>query len=441
MGFKINNILKKILPSFIISLLKPILISIKKEILNKLLFRLDLIKYNRNYKKQIQSLKHKDKIRVVFFLLNVDTWKYDSIYRKMKNSKRYEPIVMICPITNKGDDFLLHEFNKSILFCKKEKYDFKEGLNFNNKTLLDVKKDINPDIVFFSNPNKLTNREFLISNFKDTLSCYATYSYRISKYFAYEYDADLLNLVWLNFCETKYHKELSEKYARNKARNTVISGFPQFDLLTDVSKVNIWKPQHKKLKKIIWAPHWTIRDFQNSTHNWACFLDYYEVFLKIAIEFRAEIQLAMKPHPFLRSVLEREDLWGVEKTNEYFNKWNQINNCQIADGDYIDLFKDSDAMIHDSGGFMAEYLVLNKPIGYTLNDRNIQDDLNEIGQELINNHYIINNEEELQNFIINVITDNDELKIERNNFIKNNLLFKEGEVSENILNEIEIRLK
>jgi CDP-glycerol glycerophosphotransferase (TagB/SpsB family) len=119
-----------------------------------------------------------------------------------------------------------------------------------------------------------------------------------------------------------------------------------------------------------------------------------------------------------------------------FKKWEQLENCQLVIGDYVDLFIDSDALIHDSGGFMAEYLLLNKPLAYTLNDRDLEVGLNDFGKQLIKFHEIIKNKKELDTFLINVINENDDLKIKKNDFVKNNFIIEGKKASQNIVNEI-----
>ena len=427
----IKAIYSFIIPNPIKQIIRSI-INIRRTIIENYLIKTQ----PKRHQKALEIIRKKKKIKVFFFLINTDTWKYDSVFWVLNENPLFEPTLVICPFTTKGNDFLLNEFEKSISFCIKNGYKYIEGYNKATGISLDIKKVFKPDIVFFTNPNALTSKEFLISNFRNTLTCYITYSFRISTYYSYEYNATLLNLVWINFCETTFHKELSTLYARNKGINTIVTGYPQFDNFGGGSKKVIWKPQEKKKKKIIWAPHWTIEGFQNTSHNWACFLDYADTFLLIAEDYKDEIQLAIKPHPFLRSILEGDNLWGIERTNQYFSKWEQLENCQIVVGDYVDLFIDSDALIHDSGGFMAEYLLLNKPLAYTLNDRDLEVGLNDFGKQLIKFHEIIKNKKELDTFLINVINENDDLKIKKNDFVKNNFIIEGKKASQNIVNEI-----
>lgn len=427
-----HSFLRRLLPIFLTRRLKH------------LYFLYIIKKTQKNHEKALKRVKakvlSKKKIKIVFFLINTDTWKYDSVYNSFSENLLFEPIVIVCPFIGKGKEFLRREFNKSLEYCKKKKYNYLLGYDLKLETSIDIKNQIKPDIIFFSNPNNLTSDNFLFSTYSHYLTCYTTYSIRVSNFFSYEYDHPLLNLVWINFCETPIHKELTIKHARNKGKNTVITGHPQLDNYRGEVKKDIWKPQGHSKKKIIWAPHWTIKDHQNTGHDWACFLDYAEVFLKIANDYKNQIQLALKPHPFLRPLLEKKDLWGTDKTAYYFSRWRDLENCQLVEGDYIDLFINSDALIHDSGGFLAEYLMLNKPVAYTSNELDLSRRFNKFGEEALKCHEIIRSKSDLRNFINNIICSQDSLENKRIVFRETNLVIKNNLASKNITNELTSRL-
>lgn len=423
----------------IISLFTNVL---KKRLRHLYFITIELMLIKFRHKKALSRVNSNHKIRVFFFLLNVDTWKYHSVYLEFKKNLSFDPIIVICPFVSKGKEYLENEFLKSVNFCLQNNYNFIKGYDIVNKNSIDVKKIFKPEIVFFSNPNLLTTKEFLITNYKDTLTCYISYSFRVSRYFEYEYNVDMLNKVWLNFCESKFHLDLTKLHSYTKGYNTIISGYPQLDNFSIIQKESIWKKQKKNKKKIIWAPHWTIPNFQESEHNWSSFLDFADFFLFLSDKFKDEVQFAIKPHPFLRPILEQESLWGKQRTDNYFNKWNEIENCQVVEGEYVNLFIHSDAMIHDSGGFMAEYIILNKPIAYTLNSTNNILNFNDIGQQLLNYHDLIYSKKDLivfiENVILGIISPN---KINQPDFVNNNLVYNNRKSSENIVSEIKNKLK
>lgn len=119
--------------------------------------------------------------------------------------------------------------------------------------------------------------------------------------------------------------------------------------------------------------------------------------------------------------MEKEENWGKAKTRNYLRKWSDRDNCQIIYGDYVDLFKHSDALVHDSGSFTLEYLCLNKPVAYTYNTSAYMSRFNNIGKQAIDLHYKIGNNFEFEEYIINVIQGNDNLENKRRDFNANTL--------------------
>ena len=432
----IRSDLKKLIPS-----------SIKNFLLKTLNYRpkfylkIEIKNVQENYTKILKSLRPKNNIKIAFFLLNVDTWKLDFLYWMFNKHPRFEPIIVICPFLTKGETFLKEELNKSIDFCKLKKYNYFIAYDEIESKVMDVKSIIKPDLVFFTNPNSKTYKELLIDNFLDTLTCYVPYSFRIDTLYEYEYNNRLVNLVWLNFYESNIHKNLAIKYATNKGENVFVSGYPMLDdYKNKSSSASVWGNKGKHIKKIIWAPHWTISNFQNTGLDWSCFLDYHKFILDLANEFKNEIQLAIKPHPFLKSILAQNSLWGDERTEEYFNYWDELDNCQYVEGDYKELFKQSDALIHDSGSFMTEYLVLNKPIAYTVNEKPIKNRFNEFGEIVLSGHQLIYSKCDLRNFIEDLISGVDPLTKEREKIIFEQNLNNLELISEKIITEINNKL-
>lgn len=61
---------------------------------------------------------------------------------------------------------------------------------------------------------------------------------------------------------------------------------------------------------------------------------------------------------------------------------------QLDEGEYESLFYYSDAIIHDSSSFLAEYVFTNKPALYLMNPEKINSLVNDFGKIFIS-YYII----------------------------------------------------
>ncbi|MDO4954940.1 MAG: hypothetical protein Q4E43_07370 [Akkermansia sp.] len=126
------------------------------------------------------------------------------------------------------------------------------------------------------------------------------------------------------------------------------------------------------MKRVIWAPHWTI-ERKNCWLFYGTFMQTGEILLEMAEKYRGQIQFAFKPHPNLYNSLCEHPQWGKEKTDAFYAKWREMPNTQFEDGAYTNLFMQSDAMIHDCGSFIQEYLFANKPCMYLKDPENRQD--------------------------------------------------------------------
>ena len=221
--------------------------------------------------------------------------------------------------------------------------------------------------------------------------------------------------------------------------NTIKSGFPGLDLI-DKSSSNPWKETKLKTKKIIWAPHHTIKG-QGSSLDYSSFEDYAFFFFKV-LNQNQDIQIAFKPHPLLKDKLYLCDNWGKDKTDEYYSKWETLPNGQLEDGPYISLFHHSDAMIMDSASFIVEYMYFDKPLLFTMRDSKVLERFNTFGQKVLENWYKARKEEDIERFICDIVQgENDYLKNERNLFFKNKILPSNGKTaSENIYNELKSAL-
>ena len=119
-----------------------------------------------------------------------------------------------------------------------------------------------------------------------------------------------------------------------------------------------------------------------------------------------------------------------------------MSNGMLCESDYVDLFLTSDAMIHDSGSFLIEYVYVNKPVQRIIANPEARNDFNSIGKKCFDVHYLAQQESDVENFILNVINDVDPLKEKRALLLKDELMPPNGMLaSENIYNYLCKQLK
>lgn len=113
-----------------------------------------------------------------------------------------------------------------------------------------------------------------------------------------------------------------------------------------------------------------------------------------------------------------ETYWSKEKIDRYFNEWDKLG--QVVEGGYMELFKYSDAMIHDCGSFILEYHATGNPVLYIDKPGSrMNATWNSTTREAMNLHYHASTIDQIRNFIENVIDGVDIRKDERQGFLNN----------------------
>lgn len=401
--------------------------------------KLQVYKVKANHKKAIKRVQKQDKIKIAFLVIYKSIWKYEKLYTLLKNDPKFEPVIYICPFITYGEEIMKEEMETSYNYFKSKDYTTVKTLGEKGE-FLDIKTEHQPDIVFFTNPWNHTLPQYLIKNFLDTLTCYVPYGFNSSNLYKVHYNMDAQNFLWKYFIETDFHQELAFKYSPRKGDNTVVSGFPGLDNLLsgDYKPQSVWKAQNIDKKKIIWAPHHTIPQYKRAL-DYSTFLDYADFMLEIADKYKDQIQICFKPHPNLKGKLFQ--LWGQEKTNQYYEKWDNLENGQINEGDYIDLFAGSDGLIHDSGSFVFEYFLIDKPALFLIANDKVKEQFNDLGKEALENMYLAYSKSDIEGFIQNVLLNGEDKLEEKRKEFQNKLLPSNKKLaSYNIFNDIKTTL-
>ena len=111
----------------------------------------------------------------------------------------------------------------------------------------------------------------------------------------------------------------------------------------------------------------------------------------------------------------------MKEYDEYINSWNSLDNAEaIFDGNYIDIFKQSDAMITDSVSFLAEYQFTGKPLLLLESGKQLY---NDFGNELLKILYRCKPDDSkaIEAFIDKVLDEKDSMKDIRKKFFNDHL--------------------
>lgn len=234
--------------------------------------------------------------------------------------------------------------------------------------------------------------------------------------------------LWRFFADNETVMAMARDLAVLHGRNFVLSGSPKMD-----GYANIVPAEKSKLRVMV-APHHSIGNVypQNSA-----FLEYADDLFEIMKEF-SNIDFVFRPHPLLWENLQKEQHWGVRKTEAYMAKVMALPNvCFSKGGDYLQEFADSDALIHDCGSFAAEYLFTGKPCAYIYRPSLDITTYSELGQECIRSHYLIYKREDLCGFLEKVVIGKNDYMIDRRRaFAREHLMYNYPHASEAILENI-----
>lgn len=334
------------------------------------------------------------RVRVVFQITSIAKWKYGSVLSALLQKPGVEVMVWFVPIL----PMLPEEERWYTVDAIRAHF---ELMNVRVVEYVDANhfpEEEKPDIIFLHEAYDYCFHQPYNRGILKYLLCFVPYCYRNTTA-PYSYNGIGNRYAVYNFYENEYMASLAASCSRNRGRNICVTGQPIADafLFPEKPFAPAWKDCGKPLKKVIWAPHWTISEdlcwFARGT-----FLRTAEIMLEMAEKYADRIQFAFKPHPHLhRKLCERAD-WGKEKTDAFFRRWAEMPNTQLETGEYVALFMQSDAMIHDSGSFRLEYLFADKPCMY-LREGEGKEDYNQMSQDALTCYQIGITREDIETFL------------------------------------------
>lgn len=394
------------------------------------------------HKRRLQKLVHnaseKSPINVLFVAGNIAMWRAQDVYELFKADKRFNPyVIVVIPAT-----YNRNEAEKQAAATKE--YLMQKGTNVvsvldNGFNLEKWFADFNPDIIFvYQQYSGILNNLLDVDRNYNRLLVQIPYGIPTLKS-EMVYNTEFHNMAWRVYHASSIHLKTAKKLMANNAENVRIVGDPDFDKIQK-SNNNPWKiiKDGKSRKKIIWAPHFSF--FEGSFLVRSSFGWLYNEMINIAKKYSDSIQIAFKPHPHLYNQLLKHPDWGEERAREYYSIWESMENTQYVSGNFTDLFKFSDAMVHDCGSFTGEYMMVNKPVMFTTKDiDSVKSDADDFGLKCLSLHYVGSSIEDIEYFIENIVSDEskDSLRGERERFYKDCLLPPMGQsAAKNIYDDI-----
>lgn len=394
--------------------------------IGKFVYHLKLYIYWSKISRKIGKIRNKKSITVLFVNSTLTSWKTELLYNAMNNHPRFQPIIGVS--TNSCYEWAKPEL---ISYLNKRNYNYVDL----DSSLCSI-RNIAPDIIFYSSPYEedYSKGHFFKDNL-DYIFCGVDYCLNITKHVAHNVHP------WYDYCWQFYveHADVAirkRELLGYRARNILITGVPFVDslLLPRDNFDDPWKDKTGK-KRIIYAPHHSIKGTNGEGIEFSTFLEYGEYILELAKKYRDKITVAFKPHGILYGKLLK--IWGEDRTNAYYHAWQDLSNTQFEKGDYLGLFKYSDAIIHDCASFILEYLYMDKPSMFLVSETNSFEEMYDYVRGGLDCYEKGQSKNDIDTFIKSLIDNKDNNKIQREDYIKAQLLPPGGRTAcENIIDSI-----
>ena len=370
---------------------------VSKLFYNRYLHNIKSRYYNRFiYGKTLDKVKGKGHLNILFFVQDMSMWKYEGLCELLKQDSRYDfqLIPWLLPFDSKEAQ---QKVDKQVEeYCSKKGYYFSRCLDIEKQTYLPA-KEFNPDIVVYTQPYNSGYHYWLIEKFwKKSLFIFTPYGEVQRNNYPELLYTFLQNIAHCLFYSSPIYKDMMKGNKNAKGSNIIITGHPLYEEFKKRSSEQEFNHISKR-KRVIWAPHHAV--IPGDAMLRSSFLEHADQMISLTKEF-PDIDFIFRPHPYLKRNLY--NIWGKDKTEEYYQEWTCNNRSYSEGGSYIELFLQSDGMIHDCCGFMFDYLLVNKPVMFMYN-KGMANTFSPFGLEAFNAHYIGTNIEQIRSFLDNKI--------------------------------------
>lgn len=316
------------------------------------------------YRKVLQRLRAYPadrKIKVLFVTGTPAKWKSQSLYDLMAKDDRFDPYICqtICDIEHTAMDHAqrVRHLDKCKQFFESRGMRYVEVYSREKGTWNDL-NDFHADLVFYNQPWDLARNQLPHWVAKTALTFQIPYY--VPNCGAAFFD------VGTPFQRTLYaYMALNEMWAafyRAKVSRLAFAGMIVGLGHTALDYYYLHRQSLCPVRKtVIYAPHWGFKHPKNPNRaNFSTVLWSAMPILNYA-RCHPEIHWIFKPHPTLRSSLERTGVWSKEMVADYYAAWDGLGETHVG-GDYEGVFVNSTALITDSDSFLVEYACSGHPI-------------------------------------------------------------------------------
>ncbi len=348
----------------------------------------------KHYAEVVDTIRKKKggKLRFGVYAMYDETFGASALIKQMALSDRWDyRIVCIPDVLRKEEMLSRYHKTRDSLVEKWGKERVYNGYDEQTDEYIDWSKEF--DIIYCCNPydpmaHRLHSIEYLST--QDVLPIYINYGFDCLRETTYSrYLCKELNLVWKCFADTVFSYEDYIRVQPLRGKNVFLSGYAKMDDL-----VSIPETKHDRLKILI-SPHHTVQYEQAPLSN---FLRLYKEILLLP-DLYPEIDFVFRPHPLLFPTLRSCGLWDDERIDQYLSDLARKGVVYSPEGDYLHLFRECDAIIHDCGSYTVEWLFTGKPACFVRNPVLKDSQLTRLMLEAMKQHCIAKDFDDIRMFI------------------------------------------
>ena len=337
----------------------------------------------RIFKASAQIISRKKKIKIGFTMVEAAHWCGKDLYDFFANDERFETTVFLCLDFHKPvNDVIKADFMRGVDQLKSH------GINVVPVTDRNAKLPVQDVLIYLSpylgrfpvcfNLNNVTAK---------TLAVHIPYAFDTSFHIKRFYSGELFIILWKVFFSSAITFDIYKEKCIIGMPRGLYSGYPRMDIVfkPDTKFHFDWKMARPDAKKIIWAPHHSIKGDTSITYatfqwNWKFMYEFAKA--------NPAISWIFKPHPWLLYKAVREKVFpSAAAFQKYLQMWDELPNAMVYTGGYYqDIFATSDGLIHDCGSFSAEYQYVNKPMIYLTRP---EQNHNKLGEEILKASYLV----------------------------------------------------
>lgn len=162
----------------------------------------EINEYNSRINGIIDHVASKDRIKVVFYVLNLGMWKSDRLFRLLLDNSRFSPVAVSFLFEKDSLEYNIGRSKEMRSYFESKGFPFEDGFDFTSGKMIDI-DSMSPDLVFY--PQPYINDKSILP--KNALMAYVPYSFMMSD-LPELHNFLFQNICWKMFYPTELHKDM-----------------------------------------------------------------------------------------------------------------------------------------------------------------------------------------------------------------------------------------